>query len=154
MRARWQFWQEYEGGPLVKAVGTHPFYNLARYGWRKGYRIAELQRHPICCLCQRNASTMVDHIVPFISPEGIVSWALFSDPANHRALCAPCHSKLTATFDGGFGNPRKAGKEAATMPTGAGGKQFISGTIDVHKVDAALPQTQAELDDLLSGIPD
>jgi hypothetical protein len=96
---------------------------------------------------------MVDHIVPFITPEGIVSWALFSDPSNHRALCRPCHSTLTATFDGGFGNTRTAGKESATVPTNCEGvgKQFTSSTISVRKVDAAL---DFDVDELLKGIPD
>jgi hypothetical protein len=40
------------------------------------------------------------------------------------------------------------------MPTGAGGKELISSSISVEKVNAALPQSQAELDDLLSGIPE
>jgi hypothetical protein len=151
MRATWQEWQIEETGPLVPAKGSHPWYG--RNSWKKGFRVAELQRHPVCCLCERNPSTMVDHIRPFISPEGYVSWALFSDPANHRALCKSCHDTLTSTYDGGFGNPRKAGKETHVLPTGAGGRQFTSTSVGVHQLDAALPQSQAEIDDLLSGIP-
>jgi hypothetical protein len=145
MRAVWQKWQLVEGGSLVPAKGTHPYYNLARYGWKTGMRVAELQRHPICTLCQRKASEMVDHIIPFISPEGIVSWALFSNPANHRALCRPCHSMLTAKYDGGFSNPRRTGKESHVMPTGESGKQFTSSSISVQKLDAALDFDPEEL---------
>ncbi|MGB6250494.1 MAG: HNH endonuclease signature motif containing protein [Terriglobales bacterium] len=153
MRGTWKFWQVEEGGPLVPVTGPHPWYVLARFGWRKGYRVAELQRHPICCLCQRNAAKEVDHIVPFISREGFVSWALFSDPKNHRALCKSCHSGLTSKYDGGFGNPRRAGKEAATMPTNLDGrgKQFTSSTMPSSKIDAAL---DFDVNELLSGIPD
>src|ERR1039458_417170 len=114
-RHKYSFWQEKEGGPLVKPRhDRHPWY--AKAAWKNGFRKVALQKNPVCCLCQRNPATVVDHIVPFINAEGYVSWALFSDPMNHRALCAPCHSRLTAEFDRGFGNPAKQGKESATTP--------------------------------------
>jgi hypothetical protein len=150
---RWRVWQVAEGGPLVEAHGTHPWYNNPRFGWRKSYRVAELQRHPVCTLCQKRASEIVDHIRPFINAEGYISWALFSSPENHRALCRPCHSRLTGEFDGGFGNERKAGKEVAVMPTGDGGKQFSSGSIGSEALDRALG-TAEDLAELLSDIPD
>ncbi len=151
-----RYWQREEGGPLVrvKPNDTHPWYTRAF--WRKHLRVFILQRDPICKICGRSASQIVDHIVPFISPEGIVSWALFSDVTNLRGLCAPCHNTVTATYDRGFGNKPKAGKTDFTVPTsdGGAGRQFLSSTISVQKLNDALPQTQAELDDLLSGIPE
>jgi len=153
MRTVWQRWQEREGGPLVTPKGPHPWYVLAQFGWRKSYRVAELQRHPLCCQCQERASEVVDHIKPFISPEGYVSWALYSDPANHRALCRECHSILTATYDGGFGNVRKHGKETHVMATGAPGKQYLSTSVGTAAIDRALG-TREELNELLSGIPE
>lgn len=87
----------------------HPWEN--RSYWNKQLRVFILQRDILCRICQRKGSTVVDHIVPFIAPDGSVSWALFSDPANLRGLCAECHNKVTATFDRGFGNAPKAGKE-------------------------------------------
>lgn len=145
-------WQREEGGPLVEAKGRHPWYGRAC--WHKGYRVAALQRHPICEVCKRNAATCVDHIKDFIAEDGTVSWALFSDPANHRSLCEECHNRTTPMFDGGFGNKRKAGKESYTLPTGAGGKQFASSSVSVQQLNAALPQTKAEIDELLSNIPE
>jgi hypothetical protein len=151
MRATWAKWQIEESGPLVTAKGSHPWYG--RNSWKKGFRIAELQRHPICILCQRNASQMVDHIRPFINPEGYVSWALFSSPENHRALCNPCHNRLTSTYDGGFGNARKAGKETHCQPTGEAGKQFASTSMTNAELDKALG-TDEDLAALLAGIPE
>lgn len=42
---------------------------------------------------------MVDHIRPHKS-----NYDLFWDPNNWQSMCDPCHSKKTATEDGGFGN--------------------------------------------------
>jgi hypothetical protein len=149
-------WQVEEGGPLVKVPkgAKHPWENRAF--WRKHLRVFILQRDPICKICGRSASEIVDHIVPFITPEGIVSWALFSDVTNLRGLCVPCHSTVTSKFDRGFGNKPKAGKTDFIAPTtdGTAGRQFIASTISVQKLNDALPQTQAELDDLLSSIPE
>jgi 5-methylcytosine-specific restriction protein A len=44
--------------------------------------------------------TQTDHIVP-------VSAGGDDDRANLQALCASCHSRKTATEDGGFGHARK-----------------------------------------------
>lgn len=41
----------------------------------------------------------IDHIVPFNG-----NWNLFLDMDNLEALCHRCHSKKTASQDGGFGN--------------------------------------------------
>jgi 5-methylcytosine-specific restriction endonuclease McrA len=150
VRQVWQSWQIIEGGQLVKVTGPHPWYTRAKYGW-KVMRLAEMQRNPVCTRCERRASEIVDHKVPFITPEGIVSWALFSDPANHRAQCRKCDSKLTSTFDGGFGNERKVGKETYCQPTGETGKIFASTSLGAAALDKAL---DFDVDDLLKGIPD
>jgi hypothetical protein len=149
MRQIWQRWQEYEGGPLVAPRGAHPFYNLARFGWKQK-RLACLQKYPICTMCLRKPSQVVDHLKPFITPEGIVSWALFADPANHVAKCRSCDSTLTAKYDGGFGNKRKAGKESHCQPTGESGKQFSSSSVPTAALDRALTFDVA---DLLAGVP-
>jgi 5-methylcytosine-specific restriction endonuclease McrA len=137
MRAVWKEWQVVENGPLVPVKGPHPWYTQKRYGWREK-RFACLQKFPICQQCERNAAEIVDHIKPFITPEGIVRWALFSDPTNHRSLCRACHSVLTATYDGGFGNKMKAGKEAHCEVTGDPGRQYVASTVAPSKLDAAL----------------
>lgn len=69
--------------------------------WR-AYRAAFLRSHPLCAACAElgvvTPATDVDHIRPHGG-----DWSLFWDRANHQALCHPCHSRKTATHDGGFG---------------------------------------------------
>jgi len=129
-------WQEREGGPLVPAKSKHPWEN--RSFWRNTLRPFALRRDPICVICNRNPSTRVDHIIPFIAADGTISWKLFADNANHRALCESCHNRVTSTFDHGFGNPRKEGKANEVMPTGDGGRQFASSSIPIQKLNDAL----------------
>lgn len=75
--------------------------------WRR-LRLAFLLQHPLCEECQRQgrlvAATDVDHIIP--RRQG------GSDEAyNLQALCHECHSRKTATEDGGWGGRgvRKSG---------------------------------------------
>lgn len=78
--------------PLAKreyqahAVRT-PLYDSPR--WRR-VRLAHLQQHPLCVLCQAagrvTAATVVDHITPY--NDGGDFW----DSANHQSLCNPCHA--------------------------------------------------------------
>lgn len=76
------------------------------YGYRwQVYRARYLQQHPICVECLERSkriveATVVDHIQPHRN-DPVLMW----DPANHRAVCAPCHNRGTAAHDGGFGNP-------------------------------------------------
>lgn len=75
--------------------------------WRQA-RDEFLSAHPLCVDCQRRdvltASSEVDHIVPH---KGDLS--LFWRRSNWQALCKPCHSRKTASEDGGFGNARGRG---------------------------------------------
>ena len=68
--------------------------------WR-AYRKSFIARHPICNTrgCRR-PTTDVDHIQAVSGPQD----ALFWDPTNHQGLCHTCHSRKTATSDGGFGH--------------------------------------------------
>lgn len=63
--------------------------------WRKLRQII-LNRDPVCRSCSRAASTDVDHIRPR-------SKGGKDDPANLQGLCHSCHSRKTASEDGGFG---------------------------------------------------
>jgi 5-methylcytosine-specific restriction protein A len=72
------------------------------YKWqqaRKGF----LSKHPLCVQCELvgvvTASTDVDHIVPHRGDK-----ELFWTRSNWQALCHSCHSRKTATEDGGWGN--------------------------------------------------
>jgi 5-methylcytosine-specific restriction endonuclease McrA len=148
-----RFWQVVEGGPLVKAVSKHPWYSRA--SWTKQLRVFILQRDPLCKVCGRAASKIADHIVPFISPTGIVSWILFPDVNNLRGLCEKCHSLVTSKFDRGFGNIAKSGKSDFIAPTsdGRAGKQFCSSTFTSAQLDRAIGSPE-ELAELLKGIPE
>ena len=67
--------------------------------WKK-IRKMVLLRDPICKDCNRNPSTNADHII-----------AVKNDGSNNlnnlKGLCQSCHSKKTASEDGGFGNVRR-----------------------------------------------
>lgn len=74
------------------------------YNWRwRNARVKFLRLHPLCNICSKPDSptpaTVVDHIVPHRGDE-----YLFWNEQNWQALCAECHSRKTATEDGGFGN--------------------------------------------------
>jgi 5-methylcytosine-specific restriction protein A len=64
--------------------------------WRK----IVLAAHPICCACQRARSTHADHKIPHGG-----DWKLRFSIRNGQGLCHKCHSRKTASQDGGFGNP-------------------------------------------------
>ncbi|HHX0886543.1 TPA: HNH endonuclease [Pseudomonas aeruginosa] len=72
------------------------------YRWQQA-RARFLAKHPLCRLCSDAgkvvAATEVDHIIPHRG-----DMELFWQESNWMALCKVCHSKKTATEDGGFGN--------------------------------------------------
>lgn len=75
------------------------------YGYRwQQTRIGFLKSHPLCAECERQGrvrqANEVDHIIPH---KGDMD--LFWDRDNWQPMCAPCHSRKTATEDGGFGRP-------------------------------------------------
>jgi 5-methylcytosine-specific restriction protein A len=81
-------------------------YNTA--AWRR-LRVRVLREEPVCRVCGRAPSTQVDHIRPH---DGDVY--LFADRANCQGVCAPCHSRKTATEDGGWGRARRDRGDAGT----------------------------------------
>ena len=74
--------------------------------WREA-RIRYLAENPLCVKClakgRTEASNQVDHIIRHKGDS-----RLFWDRKNWQALCDACHSRKTATEDGGFGNRRTA----------------------------------------------
>jgi 5-methylcytosine-specific restriction protein A len=61
--------------------------------------------HPVCAgypagSCHAPAEH-VDHVEAVDGPDDPRFW----DPTCHQPLCASCHSRKTATEDGGFGRP-------------------------------------------------
>ena len=115
----------------------------------KNLRKLVLARDPICAICQRNASTVADHIIPHKG-----SWTLFSDlNDNLQGICIPCHDRKTAREDGGFGNfiAKSRFETNGPQPIGEnGGRVFQSSSISAKKLDAAL---DFNVEDLLKGIP-
>lgn len=71
------------------------------YRWQRESK-AHLREHPLCEECRRNGritrATCVDHVKPHKGDQ-----VLFWDPTNWQSLCDSCHSRKTATEDGGFG---------------------------------------------------
>lgn len=82
--------------------------------WRKA-ALRFLFSHPLCVQCRTQGhitrATQVDHIQPHKGND-----ALFWNVANWQPLCKRCHSRKTATEDGGFGN---VSRPAASAPTPA-----------------------------------
>lgn len=75
------------------------------YGHRwRIYRRWYLAKNPLCVRCQADGriepATDVDHIRPVDGPYDPEFW----EETNHEALCHACHSRKTATENGGFGN--------------------------------------------------
>lgn len=72
------------------------------YKWQKA-RKSYLKRNPLCVECLAHGITReakhVDHKIPHKGDMG-----LFWDVKNWQPLCVECHSRKTATEDGGFGN--------------------------------------------------
>jgi 5-methylcytosine-specific restriction enzyme A len=64
-------------------------YDKAHAKWR----LAVLDRDPICKLCRRYPATVADHITP------IRRGGARFDPANGQGLCAPCHNGAKQSFD-------------------------------------------------------
>ena len=79
------------------------------YRWKKR-RIVFLRKNPLCVECLANGivkeAKHVDHIIPHKG-----DMKLFWDESNWQSLCAECHSRKTATEDGGFGNNKGRGVE-------------------------------------------
>jgi 5-methylcytosine-specific restriction endonuclease McrA len=116
--------------------------------WRDRIRVFVLARDPICMICERAPSTVVDHIVDHKGDP-----KLFFDAKNCRGLCKPCHDERTAAESGGFGHAAQpAGSKVGPdviKPTGDWGKQYVGTTLK-GAVDDAL---KIDVDDLLSDIP-
>lgn len=64
-------------------------------------RAEHLRAHPWCVRCGKRG-THVDHVQPHKGDEG-----KRMDKANLQTQCHSCHSRKTASNDGGFGNKVK-----------------------------------------------
>lgn len=75
-------------------------------------RAEHLTKHPYCEACKPVlvAAIDVDHIIPHRG-----DWALFLSRSNLQSLCHSCHSRKTASEDGGFGNRRNDGGGAKSL---------------------------------------
>ena len=59
-----------------------------------------LARDPWCRACGTERTSHVDHVIPRAHGGS-------DDDSNLQGLCTSCHSRKTATQDGGFGNPKR-----------------------------------------------
>lgn len=75
------------------------------YRWQRA-RAGYLVKHPLCAECEKQgrveAATDLDHVIAHRGDND-----LFWDRENWQGLCQPCHSRKTATEDGGWGNVRR-----------------------------------------------
>jgi 5-methylcytosine-specific restriction enzyme A len=97
------------GGPPVAIAGIPPRASAHRRGYTRGWQAFRLrvladvagvnfpQGGPLCRVCGQPA-TDVDHIRPHRGDR-----ELLYDPTNVQSLCHSCHSRKTASEDGGFG---------------------------------------------------
>lgn len=77
---------------------TNPKY-LSRY-W-KDLRAAHLRAHPLCVECFALGRVTLANTVDHKDGDDTND-----DPSNFQSLCGTCHSRKTATQDGGFGNAK------------------------------------------------
>lgn len=65
--------------------------------WRK-LRLAHLQQHPLCELCQKEGkvvpASQIHHIDSFMNYEGMKRYAVAYDSNNLMSLCEKCHQKV------------------------------------------------------------
>jgi 5-methylcytosine-specific restriction enzyme A len=86
-------------------AGQTPANSAAKYGTKQGQmRTAQLARQPWCERCEaegrgRVVATDMNHIVPFMQPDGKPDYKLFGDPKNHESLCRTCHQAHGARTD-------------------------------------------------------
>jgi 5-methylcytosine-specific restriction protein A len=85
----------------VEKKRDNPYKHLyGTKGWRK-IRDRQLKDEPNCSMCGRRANT-VDHVIEHHGEP-----SLFFDRGNLQSMCTTCHSRKTATYDGGFGNVKR-----------------------------------------------
>lgn len=63
---------------------------------RRGFRLAVLDRDPICVLCRLRLATIADHW-PIERRDLVAAGLDPDDPERGRGLCKPCHDRSTAT---------------------------------------------------------
>ena len=97
------------GSPQVRRHGRDDRPSSCARGYDRTWqrlRSAHLAEHPLCVECERQGrlagATQVDHVRPHRGDDG-----LRLDPGNLQSLCDSCHSRKTATEDGGFGRQPK-----------------------------------------------
>jgi 5-methylcytosine-specific restriction enzyme A len=106
-------------------------------GWRDNIKPKRLKENPICQVCNREGSYVVDHIVDHHG-----DWNLFFDYSNTRALCRPCHDKKLKPHIGAVLKP------AGPAATGAPGEQFAASSDNKALDDYMAHYHDEDLDDV------
>lgn len=79
--------------------GRNPYATRAH---RRGFRLAVLDRDPICVLCNLRLATVADHW-PIERRDLVAAGLDPDDPERGRGLCKPCHDAHTSrTSPGGW----------------------------------------------------
>jgi 5-methylcytosine-specific restriction endonuclease McrA len=80
------------------SVETNQAKSLYGGRWRR-YRLAQLQRNPLCRFCYDRGlivpATVVDHIVRHAGHADPLFW----NTANLQSLCKPCHDSVKQQID-------------------------------------------------------
>jgi 5-methylcytosine-specific restriction protein A len=84
------------------ALRERGWYHETRWQKLRDVFLAQPQ-NAVCVQCKRKPANTVDHIEPHKMDE-----AKFWDWDNLQGMCRQCHSRKTATHDGGFGHKRRA----------------------------------------------
>jgi len=132
---------------------AHQWYGRAVWRGENGVRKLKLRRDPLCEVigCNKPATT-VDHRRKFqLGKTDAERWFLFlggTNCENLRSCCQQHHDDKPDAYETGKTewNPISA--------TGGGGRQFSAGVCTRAQIDAALPQSQADIDELLAGLPE
>jgi 5-methylcytosine-specific restriction protein A len=79
------------------------WYDLALWRGPNGLRITVLARDPVCKVCNRNPSTIADHIRPHRG-----NFDLFCSLDNLQGICEACHNEKSARELNTLGANQKA----------------------------------------------
>ncbi len=107
--------------------------------WKKNIVPFVLARDPLCKICGREGSYVVDHIIDHMG-----DWNKFVDIDNCRGVCKPCHDKKPKPR---YGKLPGGGSGLAQCGSEGNAPIFKSGNASAAALDKAL-ETDEDFDDL------
>lgn len=91
-------------GENIKNKTEKKFYSISRW---KSLSQELRKEHEICQLCNKNKSTEVHHIFPFMHQFEDIREEVFLDKDNLICLCSDCHHQVHAKNYGNLGIPER-----------------------------------------------